>query len=484
MTLFRSHERVRLRTILRENPSTLKGKLQRGHGAGYLEALKTPTDVLAPILIDCICNDASLDQQCESRSSYYASLLIHFQIDISCLDEHLRKHDDIRLKGGNACGVLLILSILGTLAAKGNSKAVQILRDYVTYGENWCCAVSNLIETERDENLEGIELLICCRYKDDENLIRAIKAQYWVDNFFVDFMRQANPRLARIADAPNFSDWNPDKREEKIEDDYDCNTLTLVEAFEICDNGNRIKLSRIFESELNESDIPFLANMLYIGNEYQKSLAAYYLGVIGTAESFSYLKDFIEDISLDNSKTLSFEQRSLYFHSIRSVTNAPAEVCLETGRKWFLSHRYPENVVGRKILEEYATMDDIPMLRRVVIEALKDEEEKTYLLCSAIEALGNIEGIGMIAEVERAYHESIYSFARCRAAEVMSVHASAEFSAKYAYECLFDCENDTKLVGIEYANIAEPKVYQRLTELAEDVSFDERIRQEAKERLA
>lgn len=473
-----------MRTILRENPNTLKGKLQRGHGAGYLEALKTPTEVLAPILIECICNDARLDQQCESRSNYYASLLIHFQIDISCLDGHLRKHDDIRLNGGNALGVLLILSILGTLAARGNSKAVQILRDYVIYGENWCCAISNLIETERDENFEGIERLICCRYKDDTSLIKAIEAQYWIDNLFFDFMRQANSRLARIADAPNFSDWNPDKHEEKIEDDFDCNTLTLVKAFEICDNGNRIKLSRNFESELNESDIPFLANMLYVGNEYQKSLAAYCLGDIGTAESFSYLKDFIEDISLENSETLSFEQRSLCYHSIRSVTNAPAEVCLETGRKWFLSHHYPEYVVGWRILKEYATMDDIPMLRKAIIEALKDEEKKVYLLCSAIEALGNFEGIGMIAEVEKAYHESVYSHTRCRAAEVMSIHASAEFSAKYAYECLFDCENDTKLVGIEYADIAEPKVYQRLTELVEDVSFDERIRREAKERLA
>lgn len=473
-----------MRAIRREKPNTLKGKLQRGHGAGYLESLKTSTDVFAPVLIDCICNDARLDQQCESRSNYYASLLIHFQIDIACLDEHLRKHDDIRLNGGNALGVLLILSILGTLAARGNSRAVQILRDYVAYGENWCCAISNLIETERNENLEGIERLICCRYKDDTNLIKSIEAQYWIDKLFIDFMRQANPRLARIADAPNFSAWDPDKHEEKIEDDYDYNTLTLVEAFEICDNGNRIKLSRIFESELNESDIPFLANMLHVGNEYQKALAAYCLGDIGTAESFSHLKDFIEDISLNNPETKSFEQRSLYAHSIRSVINAPAEVCLETGRKWFLSHHYPENVVGQQILEEYATIDDIPMLRRAIIEALKDEEDKVYLLCSAIDALGNFEGIGMIAEVEIAYHESIYSCARRRAAEAMSIHAPAEFSAKYAYECLFDCEDDTKLVGIEYANIAEPKVYHRLTELAEDVLVHEGIRQEAIQRLA
>lgn len=470
--------------ILREKPDTLKGKLQRGHGAGYLEAIQTSRNDVSAILIDCICNDARLDRQFDSRSRYYASLVIKTRTDISCISEYLRQHDDFRLNNGNMLGVLLILSILGDLASKGNCNAVQILRDYILYGYNWCCAVSALVETKERKTLEEIDRAICCRYKNDDDLIKAIDAQYYVDMDFFDFMRQSNTRLAKIANAPIFEDWNPNTPETENNDDVDYAEMSLKEAFDRCDENNRIRIARYLEPKLTKEDVPFLGKIINSGTDCQKAIAAYCMGEIGTVESFSCLKDFIEDISLNLPENASFEQRSKCGQAIRKVAHAPAEVCLETGRKWFYSDNYPENAAGRMILEKHAAIDDIPMLKRAIVDSLENEEKHAYRLCSAIDALGNFEDIGLIPEVEQAYHEAIDSHARRRAAETMCINAPVEFSATYAYECLYDCEGGTRLIGIEMVNIAEPGAYQRLSELAEDSLEDEDVRTGARERLS
>lgn len=472
--------------MIREKPNTLKGKLQRGHGAGYIEALQTPPEEITPVLLDCICNDPRLDQQYERRSSYYASLIIKNHTNISGLSDYLRKNDDIHLNGENnknALGILLILATLGLLAKKGNRVAVQILHDYISYGGNWCCAVSNLIETEEMENLEGIDRAICCRYKNDDDLIRSIEAQYWVDIKFFNFMRKSNARLVRIAEAPNFESWNPNTQEPEETKEVDYASMSLGEAFGICDNDNRIRIGRSLGPKLRIEDVSFLGNMILSGTDCQKVLAAYCLGIIGTQESFLYLKDFFEDISLNDSKNLSFQQRSMCFQAIHEIANAPPEICLETGRKWVFSSKYPKNAAGWNILKKHATIDDIPMLKKTILNALEDEENKLYIMYSAMETLWNFENIGLISEVEQVYQKSICSLGRRKAAEMMSDLAPVEFSAKYAYECLYDCEDVTKLLGIEFANISDPAVYQRLDELAEDGLEDEKVRQEAKGRL-
>ncbi len=219
------------------------------------------------------------------------------------------------------------------------------------------------------------------------------------------------------------------------------------------------------------------------GNDPQKALAMTCLGAIGTSESFIHLKHFLEVASNGFIENPDYEKKFICAAAIRNCANAPAEVCLEIGRKWFVSANYPENVAGWCILEKYAMPEDIPMLKQAIVDALNDEDENAYWLCSAIDALGNFGNVGMIGEVEKAYHETVYSYARRRAAQTMSINVPLDFSANYAYECLYDCEDGTKLLGIEFANVSVPAVYQRLSELAEDPLEDERVRKEAKERL-
>ena len=57
------------------DPTTVLGKLQRGTGDGFLEAVALPTDKGADLVWDCVVRDARWDQQVESRDRYYADLI-------------------------------------------------------------------------------------------------------------------------------------------------------------------------------------------------------------------------------------------------------------------------------------------------------------------------------------------------------------------------------------------------------------------------
>ncbi len=57
------------------NPDTVLGKLQRGTGAGFLEAIALPSGEAAELIWDCVVYDPRWDQQVESRDRYYADLI-------------------------------------------------------------------------------------------------------------------------------------------------------------------------------------------------------------------------------------------------------------------------------------------------------------------------------------------------------------------------------------------------------------------------
>jgi hypothetical protein len=48
--------------------NSLKGRLQRGRGQGYLDALSAPSEEARAALLDCIVRDPRWDSQVESRS--------------------------------------------------------------------------------------------------------------------------------------------------------------------------------------------------------------------------------------------------------------------------------------------------------------------------------------------------------------------------------------------------------------------------------
>ncbi len=312
------------------------------------------------------------------------------------------------------------------------------------------------------------------RFGSPEETLKQLEGQAY-DNSFLNYLKQSNAAFAEIADSVEthvipspYRDLQAGKRTPKP----NYTALSIQEMFDICDERNYMKLSKIIESKVRESHVAFL-NKILLGewNHSTFMLAARVLGTIGTVESFQCLKSFIE--------TNADKKGAVFAQAMRRVENTPPEVCLDTGREWFLSHKHTLRLMGERILEAHASFDDIAMLRETI--TLCSDTGDMYRLCSAIDALDNFPNIGFIPEVEHAYHEVPYSFARKQAARTMLTNTPYEFAAEYAYECLHDCEYGTKIIGMEGVNTHDSAAAQRIKELAEDPYQDEDIRNRASE---
>ncbi len=431
-----------------------------------------------PILIDCICNDARWDRQAESRDEYYASLVMDTQVDISPIADFLKANDDTNDDGE----VLCIIYILGQLAIRKHASAISLLCVYVGYGHNWCEAVSQIVGANDDKYYQKLDAVICRRYPNDSDLLKELDRQY-LDDGFLKFLSESSLRLRKLLDSPEVKGWMPGKEGETPLSEPDYSALTIREIFERCDLRNYVKLSRILKEKLRPVDLPFLETMVLSEYDSQKALALRCIGMIGTKQSFAVLKKHLEKVSAGFLKNPEYEKFFLCRASLMNVAEAPAEICLETGRRWFASDNCPVCVAGREILEKYAAVDDIPVLRQAILQSLNDDEGRSYKLCSAVRALNKFSDRGMFPEVERVYHETIYSCARRDAVETMVNNAPDEFAIKYAYECLFDCEQYTKLAGIGSISLNNPDAYSRLKQLSEDSLETEDIRRKAAERL-
>lgn len=70
-------------------PKTLAGKLQRGLGTGFLDALDAPREVVHPLLMQCIRVDPRLDYHLDNRAAYYAELAMRIELPLAPLIEDL-----------------------------------------------------------------------------------------------------------------------------------------------------------------------------------------------------------------------------------------------------------------------------------------------------------------------------------------------------------------------------------------------------------
>lgn len=72
---------------------TRLGRLQRGRGAGFLDALDQPRAARDEV-VRCVIEDPRVDWQVESRGTYYASLALRIDAPLAPLVEHLEAWED------------------------------------------------------------------------------------------------------------------------------------------------------------------------------------------------------------------------------------------------------------------------------------------------------------------------------------------------------------------------------------------------------
>jgi hypothetical protein len=121
--------------------STVKGRLQRGRGQGYLDAVYAPSEQVRTDLLDCIVRDPRWDSQVEARAGYYAELAQRLSLDTAVVAAHLFSPDDDHIHDEDRTG--LALQVLSGLARRGRQDAVAVLRRYIVEGWNWQWALEH-----------------------------------------------------------------------------------------------------------------------------------------------------------------------------------------------------------------------------------------------------------------------------------------------------------------------------------------------------
>jgi hypothetical protein len=130
--------------------------------------------------------------------------------------------------------------------------------------------------------------------------------------------------------------------------------------------------------------------------------------------------------------------------ALRYVVALDPSVSLPVARAWIALHD-DRFTAAALLLEQHATPDDRPL----VIAALERawESRHMYELCSLVDAVALHADMPPPLVLREVFTDVEYSWARGRAAAALAA-ADPDFPRLFARECLCDCEEDTRRVGM------------------------------------
>jgi len=473
------------------DPESLLGMLQRGRGKGYLLALEKPPEEVWPLLLKCVTNDPRMDIDVESREDYYAPLMLATGMDLEPLRSHLKQCDSLGQR--SFLHPWLPLAVLAYLA-NDSHQALQILRDYLSYGKDWPWVIEVLHRMDSPHALEGVAELLEGRITRDRGFCEQFGAKVAEDwRWYCDreeegwamcrpvlpirepwkTLRAKSPPLANLFAELEIPYDQPPPPPQKMTE-AEIRTLSLHEMFASVDESNRVRFWRFLPEKVSGDDEDFLVHQVSSQDWFRRMLAFRGLGQLGTPRAFEAVKSYIE-VTTDR-------DRGARRYAYLAFDAMPPELTLETARTWFRSGQHHLHIAAGGVLEQHATLDDVPIL----IEALRTPETlrcEDFRLSSALEALALFDGIGPIPELETVFCEVAHCRQRHRAAVAMEITAPLHFQHHYAFECLWDCHDDTRELGCDTVSLTVPGALERLRELAEDDDEYDNVREAAQRRL-
>jgi hypothetical protein len=146
---------------------TLLGKLQRGLGAGFLEALRVERDAAHELVLACLDEDPRREPG-EARGRYYGELCVETRIDLRALASRVEAAD-------TSPGTRrLVLETVGWLAWRGVEGPMAMLRDYALAGGADAVFAASFLWHPRAR--EGVDAALLARYAEREQLSAALAA--------------------------------------------------------------------------------------------------------------------------------------------------------------------------------------------------------------------------------------------------------------------------------------------------------------------
>lgn len=444
---------------------SLLGKLQRGRGAGFLAAHQEKPETIWPLLVQCITQDPRLDRQVESRNDFYAALVIETGMELKPLSTYLYEHDD---KDQSSWNTTLTVTTLGSLAKHNYQNAVEILRDYVAWGNWWDWAIDELVSTNNKEAWANLDEVFWKRFGSYESIEDEL-GWFNADEEPWKTWSKQNAQLGKFADFLR----QPAKPLEELND----KSITATKVLQLAeqDGCSRFNLRKAIAELVKPTDFEFLLSQVSIARPKRSAIALVGLAKLANPDMYDCLRDF-----WSNNPEMPGALRTRVKDAIVSL---PATQTLPLARDWLNHDDWHFRLLAEKLMQCHATLDDVPRLRKEIASALKDDDNQAYRLCSLIEAFKHLPELGRIPELESVFVGFRYSYARSGVAEAMFAVDKEFFVRTYAQECLWDCEDRARALGCEAADLTDKVTNKRIKQLSIDVWEDEFVRNAAAKRL-
>lgn len=413
---------------------TLPGRLQRGTGAGYLQALAADRRVARNALVAAIAHDWRWDRQLDSRGWYCACLADDLGLTSAAVEEVI-----LTAAAGTPPGAIdaIAVHVLERLASFGDDSAARRLVDYVRYGPHIDIPISWCTSDGTDADLDRLLAALTARFphqaaaRRDSGFVEDTSASWLValleslaerDSRFDRFVRLLRPVLGRTAATVSERASGP---EPKVRD-----ATTFADG------------CRAFI----DPDSPWPRESLRTA----RPAALEWLRARHGPGDADWLADF-----LLGDPPASDRGGVWLLGTLLPVADWPAFV-----RRACVSDREGTRSVAAHLLS-LTEHPDADLVRLGLQAALAADD--MYTAGTLLDVVFGSRLDAALPEVERAYREAIYSWGtRQRAVKVLHGLFPARFRDAYARECLWDCEPEIVEFGCRAADLDDLDVRPRL----------------------
>lgn len=450
------------------SPESLLGQLQRGRGEGFIRILSAPKLEASQLLLECISNDPRLDSQVEHRAGYYASIAVALGLDLAPLAQYLREHDDM---GQSTWNTSLSVTTLGELAKRRYGKAADILCNYIAWGQWWDWPLEDLMALPDSDLHTRIASAIERHFPSDEELEKAL-AWFYLDDLPWATLVQKSKRIGKFRNSLRKESGSASRQDPSSPG---LMTLTTKQLLELAGEKNRHQLRKVIVQRVTTSDVDLLLEHISVEKPFVADVALAGLAQLAPERTFEWIKNFWSS----NPEMPGY----LRLRAIDVMSSLPKILTLPLARERLFDENKHERFLAEKLFETHAGKEDIPILKAAIEQALDDDEECCYRLCHLVNAFSHLPDIGPIPELSEVFVQFRYSYGRTRAANAIKVTAPDLFLEEFALECLWDCEDRTRVLGAKFASGANKDVRARFRELAADIWEDKSVREEAVRRI-
>ncbi|MFI6684326.1 HEAT repeat domain-containing protein [Streptomyces sp. NPDC050485] len=455
---------------------TLLGLLQRGRGDGTLHALAAPRDEALAALNHCVLSDPRHDWQVENRSLYYARLFLDLDGGLDQIERHLFGAEDILDTEDSRTG--LALAVLGHLASYGRTDALALLRRYASAGSNWAWALDELALRDDDAGLRGLATSVLGRFpataEGDAELAATVRDAYeprpwrlWAE----DPRDGVGARVRAAREAGSFDRWQRQLRPSGPRPGWSVQAV-FDWAEQGLERGAALHLpaARCLGAVAGPEDRAAIVAAARSGTDGARGAALHYLAESRDAR----VLDLIESAVSAGSHTVA----EAAVHAFERMCGPEA---VDRARGWV---QRPDELgaSAASVLASRGEAGDGKLVLGALRETVRSKGPDAPLLRALVDGAGRL-GIGCAAPVLRhVYRETASSELRGRTARALAA-TDPSFATGFAVECLWDCEETTREVAAQYAELVDARVAERLRRLAADPAEEAEVQSAIHDRL-